>query len=392
MRWFLILTMAAGCHAALPLSQREPAADTSQRDPDGTSTTDAPGAVEGPPQNDLPTSDLPPGTCAVDAPGCVSTLAGTCDEAHKPFKNGPALSATFYKPRGLAWDKVNGKLYIADSQNYCIRALENGEVSTLAGTCGSPGKTDDPNPVKASFKQPHGLALDLSGPSLVVTDTMNHKIRVVSLPSGPVSTLAGSGAPGNDDGSPLLAKFNQPRGVAVHGNHVYVADALNDAIRVIHTDTDKVGTLIKPPALDNPSGIVATGVDKLLVTDSLHHTVVAVAGTQLTKVAGSTKGLKDDQNALLARFNEPRGVALVKLPSGGEAILFVADASNHRIRAVALNKKAVATAAGTVAGYVDGPWDKAAFRFPEYVVEGPPGVLYVSDTENHCIRRYNLPP
>jgi len=389
-RWVLIWIVLGGCHWALPLPRREPAADMVGSGSDGARAVDALSRAEGllPPDGGLPGSDVAPGPCAADALGCVTTLAGVCGKTPLPFKNGPALAATFYKPRGLAWDKVNARLYIADSQNHCIRVLANGKVSTLAGACGSPGEADDPDPLKASFNQPRGLALDLGGLTLLVADTMNNRIRRVALPAGPVTTVAGSGKAGNLDRTALSAEFNQPRGVAVDGAYTYVADTLNDAIRLIHAGV--VSTLTGPPTLDGPTDIV-TDLQQHLVTDTLHHRVLRVQGSMASVVAGGIKGLNDGA-ADQAQFNEPAGIALVELPPGGEPILFVADEKNHRIRAMALGKDTVATAAGTDAGFADGFWDKAAFRSPSDVVAGPQGVLYVADTDNHCVRRYNLPP
>ena len=47
------------------------------------------------------------------------------------FEDGPARSALFYEPEGLAI--ANGKMYIADTNNHAIRVatLSTGSVSTL---------------------------------------------------------------------------------------------------------------------------------------------------------------------------------------------------------------------------------------------------------------------
>ena len=83
----------------------------------------------------------------------------------------------------------------------------------FAGTPGSAGAEDSPGTL-ARFYQPEGIAIDEAG-NLFVTDRSNHTIRKVT-PAGVVSTLAGlPGAQGNAEGAGSVARFSQPRGLAV---------------------------------------------------------------------------------------------------------------------------------------------------------------------------------
>ena len=52
------------------------------------------------------------------------------------FENGPALTAQFQAPQGLAFDETAGILYVADTDNHAIRAVDiaTGQVDTVAGT------------------------------------------------------------------------------------------------------------------------------------------------------------------------------------------------------------------------------------------------------------------
>lgn len=103
-------------------------------------------------------------------------------------------------------------------------------VTTLAGS-GTPGSADGTG-TAATFTTPHGVAVDGAG-NLYVADSFSNLIHKIT-PADLVSTLAGSGASGSNDGIGTAASFNFPQGVAVDGaGNVYVSDAENSRIRKI---------------------------------------------------------------------------------------------------------------------------------------------------------------
>ena len=109
--------------------------------------------------------------------------------------------------------------------NYTISCI----VSTLAGS-GSSGSADGVGD-EASFDEPENIAVDSIG-NVYVTDG-NRKIRKIT-PAGVVTTLAGSGVSGSEDGPGSAASFYYPEGVAVDSiGNVYVADNYNNLIRKI---------------------------------------------------------------------------------------------------------------------------------------------------------------
>ncbi|MTI29211.1 gluconolaconase, partial [Cytophagales bacterium RKSG123] len=116
-------------------------------------------------------------------------------------QDGDALSASFDSPAGVAVDAV-GNVYVADFGNQKIRKISvDGQVSTLAGT-GIEGDQDG-DALTASFNTPYGVAVDPGG-NVYVADGGNHKIRKISV-DGQVSTLAGTGNVGDQDGDALSA-------------------------------------------------------------------------------------------------------------------------------------------------------------------------------------------
>ncbi|HUY90022.1 MAG TPA: thioredoxin-like domain-containing protein [Pirellulales bacterium] len=165
-------------------------------------------------------------------------------------------SVSFAQPSGLATD--GQRLYVADSEGSSIRSVPfaaGQSVTTVVGTANlrasrlfTFGDVDGPA-ARARFQHPIGLAYDKN--RLYVADTYNNKLRAIDLGQSVVTTVAGSRKPGNEDEPPA---FDEPAGVSVAGNKLYVADTNNHAIRTIDLNAGgRVATLaiagLKPPRL-----------------------------------------------------------------------------------------------------------------------------------------------
>jgi VCBS repeat-containing protein len=211
-------------------------------------------------------------------------------------------------------------------------------VTTLAGS-GTAGFNDGTG-MGAQFNLPVGVAVDSSG-NVYVADSSNHRIRKIDS-DGVVSTLAGSGTAGSVDGTGTAAQFNSPWGVAVDSSgNVYVVDRVNFNIRKI-----------------TPGGVVTT-----------------LAGY------ANRKG-KDDGTGTEALFDAPTGAAV---DSSGN--VYVADTLNHNIRKIT-PAGVVSTFAGSgTAGSADGTGTAAQFHYPCGVAVDSSGNVYVADMENHNIRK-----
>ncbi|MFP6575756.1 MAG: thioredoxin-like domain-containing protein, partial [Pirellulaceae bacterium] len=161
--------------------------------------------------------------------------------------------SSFAQPSGLTSD---GKwLFVADSEGSSIRAVPfdvKGKVWTVVGSADEPagrlfdfGDVDGP---KSKAKLQHALGVAYQDNKIYVTDTYNNKVKVVDAKSGETRTLAGQKEPGFDDAKGL---FDEPSGITVVGNTLYVADTNNHAIRTIDVASGQVKTLkltgVKPP-------------------------------------------------------------------------------------------------------------------------------------------------
>ncbi|OQS01020.1 hypothetical protein ACHHYP_01946 [Achlya hypogyna] len=312
------------------------------------------------------------------AQGKVFTLAGS---GVPGYLDGPASTARFANPRGIAVDSYNN-VYVADTSNHRIRKIDAATqvVSTVAG--GTEGYADGAA-LSAQFSYPSGIAVFQNGSTtlLYVADTGNHRIRVVNLVTGQVSCVAGrcfNGTetatlaqaaappqPGLTDGSPGNASLNTPMGVAVSSlGIVFVTDTGNNIIRQI--------------GLDGFMTTVAGRVEAQ-ATPTLGCPPPCVVG-----VAGFRDG-----NATHAEFNHPTGIAI-----GPANTVLVAD--DHRIRRVAYDVSSVqgvgaddrvVTIAGSgpfAYGETDGVGTEAAFHVSAVAMSPTDQrVFAVSSISNH---------
>jgi sugar lactone lactonase YvrE len=190
--------------------------------------------------------------------GSVTTWAGLAGSPGSA--DGPGSVASFNQPKGLAVDGA-GNVYVADTASSTIRKIgPDGTVSTLAGLAGAEGSVDGPAST-ARFSHPRGLALDTLG-NLYVADTGNNTIRQIAL-DGTVTTAAGQpGVAGSADGLAAAAQFSEPVGVAVDGAGVlYVADSGNSAIRMVSA-SGVVSTYFSSTTSSDPTAVLCapTGV------------------------------------------------------------------------------------------------------------------------------------
>jgi sugar lactone lactonase YvrE len=128
----------------------------------------------------------------IDPSGMVSTFAGT-GAPGAAGENVAATEAELFRPVDVALGP-DGGLYIADTENNCVRVVRGGVISTVAGSCGvCRGGLDDPcrcpstdaaclgdggPATRASLKRPTGIAFDRDG-NLFIADTLDHRVRVV---------------------------------------------------------------------------------------------------------------------------------------------------------------------------------------------------------------------
>lgn len=263
--------------------------------------------------------------------GVVSTFAGN---PKKGAKNGQDTAARFNYPTGVAVDK-NDNIYVADFSNNMIRKITPaGLVSTFAGNVNDGHK--DANGTAASFNHPYGLIYDRGEGSIIVADTYNNKIRKISY-LGDVTTIAGTGAPGRDDGFSTTATFKIPYSVTIDNNGIiYVADQGNNCIRKIYQGNPGIVRTFSDTTYQSPYGITVDNSNRLYLSTVEAYGIIQFDsnGKQIGTVpfSGGSYKTYNDATDTLSSYRGSMGLTF-----DGQNNLIVADAGNDRIREVAVN-------------------------------------------------------
>ncbi|MCH7483968.1 MAG: redoxin domain-containing protein [Chloroflexi bacterium] len=282
----------------------------------------------------------------------VAGLDGRLDRAigdgEQGLRDGFADEAQFNQPHGLELSADGRTLYVADTRNHALRAVDlaSGAVTTLAGN----GTRAMAYPVAGSLAKNNELAspwgLLLVGDTLYMGMAGTHQIWTMDLAAGTLTIFAGSGREGIDDGPRLAATLAQPSGLATDGSYLFWVDPESSAVRKLSLDG---------------GGFVQT-----------------LVGTGLFDF-GDADGLPG-----VAQLEHPQGITY----AGG--LLYIADTYNHKIRTVHPETGAVTTFAGSgVSGNADGDAASAAFAEPGGIAAAG-GLLYAADTNNHAVRIVDL--
>lgn len=239
-----------------------------------------------------------------------------------------------------------------------------------------------------------------------------------------VTTLAGSDAEGNTDGTAEVARFSSPEGITVDTatGTLFVADTGNALVRKVTRDGTTTTYSPTPDAGNNwlqpRHAAYPSDYDTLFVSDRDHDQVFNVSGSSSTAefgianlrafttqpvkfkkfVVSSTRVARYDSGFEATTFSGtttpgfadgPASGALygnlVDLAFDGEEDLYVADQANHRIRKVVATEGVtygdVATIAGNAtAGHVDGQGAAAQFEGPHAFVFDPvKRIFYIAD-------------
>jgi ELWxxDGT repeat protein len=219
----------------------------------------------------------------------------------------------------------------------------------------------------------------------------NSTFRFGTLPSAPIGSIP-------DDANISLA-------VSPDGNKIYIADEQNHCIRVADLAANTVTTLAGNATVfgfadgigtaarfRNPTGIATDIFGVIYVADKGNHVIRKIDPNtlQVTTIAGVSGtisgGDSDNADPLLAEFSQPTD--LVVTPEG---IIYVSDKNNHKIKRI--TSTGVSTFAGPLfseaikQGFVDASGTAARFNYPGGLDIDGSGNIYVADRLNHRIRR-----
>ena len=264
----------------------------------------------------------------VIATGVVTTYAG---QTTAGSTNSTLLLSKFNGPAGLDYDTSTGNIFVCDQGNQTIRELSGANVTTLAGTTGSAGSS---NVAPVTFNSPNDLVADGLG-NVYVADYLNSQIRKIVISTGVVTTFAGSTA-GYVDATGVAAKFYRLGSIGADASgNLYVADLSNYRIRVVTpagvvttvagsgatSDADGTGTAASFGALggidvdnqgncytvDFPTGTTGT-VRKIVVTGYTILPAALPAGLAFTGTTGVISGTPTTVTAAANYTLSPAGM------------------------------------------------------------------------------------
>lgn len=268
-------------------------------------------------------------------------------------------------------------------------------LTTLAGQALVSG-TANGSGTNALFNDPATVVADAGG-NFFVADSQNHAIRKITA-AGAVTTFAGQlGIAGTANGSGTGAQFDAPSGLVFDpAGNLFVSDTGNQTIRKI-TPGGKVSTFAGVAGSDgfldgasgsalfnSPLGIVVSSNGTVFVADSGNHCIRKIFGGAVSTFAGNPQAWgSSDGTGTNAQFNSPCGLAL-----DAQGNLFVSDANNHTLRRITTNG-IVTTFAGAPGqdGAADGDKAAARFRNPAELAFDHKGNLLVADSFNQTIRK-----
>jgi thiol-disulfide isomerase/thioredoxin len=269
----------------------------------------------------------------------VSTLEGQVLHAigtgQAGLVDGSVLDAQFSAPQGMAFDRDNHILYVADTENHAVRKieLEQQRVTTIAGN-GSQNQIIYPHCGKdIPLNSPWDLVL--LNDALFIAMAGSHQIWKMQLQTGILQTCAGTGAEGNFDGSTHEAAFAQPSGIATNGQELFVADSESSSVRAIHSEkTPQVWTLCGSGSLfdfGDRDGIGASVRLQHCLGIEFAQNSLWIADTYNHKIKQVDPESQSCTTVIERELSEPSGISATRNH------LYVADTNNHAIQRIDLN-------------------------------------------------------
>jgi sugar lactone lactonase YvrE len=293
--------------------------------------------------------------------GIISTVVGNGTQCAGSTDacgdGGPAIDAQLNVPTSVAFDAF-GNMYIADTIDQRIRAVaaSTGIITTFAGngntggaTCSIPACGDGGVATNAQLHNPEAVTVDAAG-NVYFVDSVDQRIRKVTVSTGIISTVAGNGTAGfsGDGGLATNAQLNNPSSMAIDGSgNIYIADGGNERIRMVAVGTGIITTVVGNgtagfsgdggPAvnatINTPNGVATDPAGNVYISDFGNNAVrelIVANGIIMTVAGNGTAGFAGDGGpATNAELNGPASVLLDQFSN-----LYISDFFNDRVREV----------------------------------------------------------
>lgn len=333
----------------------------------------------------------------------------------------------FDSPISIAFDQL-GNIYVSDSGlwgeygNHRVQIFNsNGEYLSTIGESGVAGSDNN------HLRNPRRIAIE--GTQLFIADSGNHRVQVFDISTATaatyVATLGTTGEIGEDN-----AHFNEPQGLGVDANFIYVADSYNHRIQIFQRTTRSfVGSIGSfgdgTGQFDHPTDVAIDSSGRIYVADAWNKRVQQFLNGNYLRTYGTTDvAYVTDNNHYLTPagvaiaqdgsmyIGEERGHRLIKLSAAGivqwivgqpgapsndnqhfagitdididaAGRVYIADFVNHRIQIFTSDGIYVATIGNEQGTNND------QLNYPRGVAIGKDGNIIVADSENHRLQIYD---
>ena len=283
--------------------------------------------------------------------------------------------AHFNRPESIAFDS-SGNLFISDGSNHRVQILSpSGDWINRIGVTGVPGSSID------YLNYPRHIAIDADN-LLYIADTNNHRVQIFDV-SQPMTityqwTLGVPNIPGNDN-----EHLNNPAGVAVSENLIFVADQSNSRIQIFNRMSRAYLATIQNPGSGVgqflfPTDVAVDGAGFVYIVDQNNARVQQFNASYGYVYTYGTTGVPYLTDNL--HYNRPAGVAIA--PDGSQ---YMVESYGNRL--LKLNASGVPVWQVGEAGVPGSAPDH--FNRPADVAVSLAGLVYVVDRNNHRVQIFD---
>ena len=282
----------------------------------------------------------------VDPSGLLRVVAGA-DKKGNDGDGGSAAKAIFNGMHSLAVTP-DGAIYAADTWNNRVRMIDpkTGVINAFAGAGKKGSSGDGGAALQAELGGIYCVAFNADFTRLYLTDLDQRKIHYVDAKTGLIHLVAGNGKKGIpiDGADAKSAPLVDPRAACVdRKGNVYILERGGHALRVVSAD-GKIRTVVGTgkagnsgdgadalsATLNGPKHLCVDLDDNVIIADTANHVIrkYTPRDGKIVRVAGTgQKGESNDGGEpLTVSFNEPHGVFVH--PTG---TLYIVDSMNHRV-------------------------------------------------------------
>ena len=305
----------------------------------------------------------------------------------------------FIDPRGKVIGKHEGEIALGPFDNIIGEMVSEFDREGLMDRTPMTFKLESEKERERPLSFPGKILADAGSGRLFVADSNHHRIVVATL-DGDVTQIIGCGEQGYEDGPGHDARFDDPQGMALDGDTLYVADTKNHAIRKVALDTGRVDTIagvgeqarmfhgggdgLNTP-LNSPWDLELQGDTLYIAMAGFHQLWRLHLGTgEVRPHAGSGRENIVDGPLQSAQLAQPSGIATIG------AKLYFTDSETSAIRAADVDPNGrVQTVVGQglfTFGDADGVGDEVRLQHP-IGIDAEDGVLYITDSYNNKIKR-----